>query len=188
MPQASTRSSQARSRSVRTCRAAIHTSGLNQCSAHASCAMTCVRQSRRFTCASSCSSTMRRRSSGHRLASSGIRTAGVKMPARHRHRRARAFEEAKPPRDAQPGCELHGERQPRCVDNADGSTRHPLHGDEAEQQPRDDSDGANGPDRREDASPPTALSRPLEPARSLVRLSWSETVVRLVAGCGPSPA
>ncbi len=69
---------------------------------------------------------------------------------RHRHRRPRAFEEAKPPSDAQPACELQCERQPRCVDNADGSSRHPLHGDEAEQQPRDDSNGANGPDRRKD--------------------------------------
>ena len=34
MPAARTRSSQARSRSVRTCRAAIHASGLNQCNAH----------------------------------------------------------------------------------------------------------------------------------------------------------
>ena len=43
--------------------------------------MTCVRQSRRFTCASSCSSTIRSRSSGHRFASSGISTDGVKIPA-----------------------------------------------------------------------------------------------------------
>ena len=77
------------------CRAAIHASGLNQYSAQASCATTCVRQSRRFTCASSCSSTMRRRSSGQRSASAGIRTDGREDAPGHRHRGARASKEAR---------------------------------------------------------------------------------------------
>ena len=98
----------------------------------------------------------------------------------HRHRCTRAFEEAQPPGDAELGCELHGEGQPRCVDNADGSTRHPLHRDEAEEQPRDDSDGANGPDCAEERRHRGRRCGALEQALPPESTWWSETVVLLV--------
>ena len=59
-------------------------------------------------------------------------------PRRHRHRGASTFEEGQATRDVELGGQLHGERQPRCVDDPHGSTRQPLDGDEPDHQPSED--------------------------------------------------
>ena len=80
VPANSTMSSAARSRSMRDWRAATHASGLNQWTAQATCVNSCIRQSRRRTCASSWSNTVRRCCASHIFATSGKMTAGRHTP------------------------------------------------------------------------------------------------------------
>ena len=84
-PACNTRSSAARSRSLTNSRHAIHASGFHQCRLNAVRASRCVATSPRRTCASSCSSTMRRRSSGPLAGIGGQEDYGTKHAEHHRH-------------------------------------------------------------------------------------------------------
>ena len=108
--------------------------------------MTCVRQSRRFTCASSCSNTMRSRSSGQRFASSGISTDGVKIPAAIGIEARALSRNLEPARDPQPGRELDRQPQPRRVNDTLGPARHPRDRGEPDRQASDNRNDSSRPD------------------------------------------